>query len=146
MENNNNNETGKLTSTPADEINEITKEFLTMLANDHVRFANKNLTTNDDPLHFLLRRLKEIKSILTHLELSWEKCIPIVHKGSILFHYAQEGKNARQKIINLSTELINTMSFLSLNSNLVHTLILYYDNQIKDLQTMIGETKESGSE
>lgn len=146
MENKNNKEIGESTPIHTQEVNETTKEFLIMLANDYIKFSNKNLTINDDPLHFLLRRLKEIKLILTHLELSWEKCIPIVHKGSILFHNAQEGKNAKQKMANLSTELINTMSFLAVNTPLIHTLILYYDNQINKLKTLIGETKESDSE
>lgn len=120
-------------------ISEITKDFLEKYGAYYLDYSKTILDKEDDIPHFLLRRLEEMKSILIHLNLAWKDTTPMVHQGFMLYAEGHTGKNERKKLINYSTNLINSMTFFAQNTKVIHNLLLFYDNQIKDLKAMIGE-------
>ena len=69
--------------------------------------------TQKEKLEFLLRSSEKMKEELTNLEISWDKCIPMLHEGVLLCHACVEGKAARDKMKKVSSALVNSMVFLA---------------------------------
>lgn len=96
-----------------------------------------------DHRQYLLNQSKRVKTLLTKLELPWDKYIPILHYGFVLYLQRVEGPNNRSKAAKLTTDLMSCVAYLSQSGQLIHNIAGFYDQQITDLEKLIEETKKN---
>lgn len=147
MEQDNNSIKADSSSNPSErEISESTKEFLTRHWEYYLDFTKTALQEGDDAPHYLLRRLEEMKSTLTYLQFPWEKAIPIIHQGTCLCYEVRMGPNERRRLMIQSTQFLEMAIFMAQNKKTIHRLLLYLENQIKDLKALIGEPENQSEQ
>ena len=96
-------------STTAQEL----EKYLLWQADELAEIFKIEPETHKEKLEFLLRISEKMKEELTNLEISWDKCIPMLHEGVLLCHARAEGKAARDKMKKVSSALVNSMVFLT---------------------------------
>ena len=96
-----------------------------------------------DHRQYLLNQSKRVKTLLTKLELPWNKYIPILHYGFVLYLQRVEGPNNRSKAAKLTTDLMSCVAYLSQSGQLIHNMAGFYDQQITDLERLMEEAKKN---
>lgn len=96
-----------------------------------------------DHRQYLLNQSKRVKTLLTKLELPWDKYIPILHYGFVLYLQRVEGPNNRSKAAKLTTDLMSCVAYLSQSGQLIHNMAGFYDQQITDLEQVMEEAKKN---
>lgn len=130
------------TTTSQREIAGPIKDFLTQHSAYYLNFSKITLDEGDDSLHFLLRRLEEMKMLISNLQLPWEKAILFIHQGACFHYEKQLMLGEKKKILGLSSQLISMAVVMMQNKKMIHRLGLYFENQINDLKALI-ELSES---
>ncbi len=105
-------------------------------------FQKKNI---EDHRQYLLNQSKGMKTLLTKLEMPWDRYIPILHYSFVLYIQRVDGQDARVKAARLTTDLISCVTYLNQSGRLINNMAKYYDQQICDLEKMMAE-KEQGKE
>lgn len=96
-----------------------------------------------DHRQYLLNQSKRVKTLLTRLELPWDRYIPILHYGFVLYLQRVEGPNNRSKAAKLTTDLMSCVAYLSQSGQLIHNMAGFYDQQITDLEKLMEEAKKN---
>lgn len=99
--------------------------------------------STQDYRQYLLNQSKCMKTLLTRLELPWDRYIPILHYGFVLYLQRVEGADCRKKTAKLTTDLISCVAYLSQSGRLINNMAGFYDQQITDLEKLIEETKKN---
>ena len=92
-----------------------------------------------DQLQGLRNHLQKIKTLITKLELPWEKYIPIMYKALVPYHQKIKEKDAQIDTLGLATELMTCITFLSQNGKLISHTAIFFDNQIAELDRKLEE-------
>ena len=103
-------------------------------------FSKRNV---EDYRQYLLNQSKCMKTLLTRLELPWDRYIPILHYGFVLYLQRVEGSDCRCKAAKLTTDLISCVAYLSQSGRLINKMAGFYNQQITDLEKLIEETKKN---
>ena len=96
-----------------------------------------------DHRQYLLNQSKCMKTLLTKLELPWDKYIPILHYGFVLYLQRVESSDSRTKAAKLTTDLMSCVAFLSQSGRLINNMAGFYNQQITDLEKLIEEAKSN---
>lgn len=102
-------------------------------------FNKKNI---EDHRQYLLNQSKCMKTLLTKLELPWDRYIPILHYSFVLCIQRTEGQEGRTKAAKLSTDLMSCVAYLSQSGRLINNMADYYGQQIHDLEKLMEEAKK----
>lgn len=99
---------------------------------------------SDKPdLESLQRMLENMNHLLLSLELPWERFIPILYR-SFRPLYASSGENTNnRKAYQLSAQLMDSVVYLSQNTNLIHHIHLFCNMQIAALEKLRNEKVET---
>lgn len=100
-----------------------------------------NEKTNEHDLVYLRRQLKYIKNLTTILELPWDNLISILFRFFSAYMQHPDKNMNHQKVHQQTALLMDSMSFLSKNPQMIHALSLYFDQKIKDLDKLLEEKK-----
>ena len=84
-----------------------------------------------------------MKTLLTKLELPWDRYIPILHYGFVLYLQRVESSDSRTKAAKLTTDLMSCVAFLSQSGRLINNMAGFYNQQITDLEKLIEEVKSN---
>ena len=95
---------------------------------------------SDKPdLESLQRMLENMNHLLLSLELPWERFIPILYRSYM--RRPDENTNNR-KAYQLSAQLMDSVVYLSQNTNLIHHIHLFCNMQIAALEKLKNEKVE----
>lgn len=97
-----------------------------------------NTQQDENHLFYLRHQLQCIKTLLTKLELPWDKYIPLLFRSFTFYMQRQEGSNIRNRNYYLSNELMECITYLSQSGKLINSTAAYYDKQIKDVEKKIA--------
>lgn len=103
-------------------------------------FNKKNV---EDHRQYLLNQSKCMKTLLTKLELPWDKYIPILHYGFVLYLQRVENTDNRSKSAKLTMDLMSCVAYLSQSGRLINNMAGFYNQQIIDLEKLIEEAKSN---
>lgn len=103
-------------------------------------FNKKNV---QDHRQYLLNQSKCMKTLLTKLELPWDRYIPILHYGFVLYLQRVEGTDCRKNTAKLTTDLISCVAYLSQSGRLINNMAGFYNQQITDLEKLMEEAKKN---
>lgn len=87
---------------------------------------------------FLLKNSQNMKTLLTRLELPWDKYIPILHYCFMLYIQGLEGRESRKQAARLSMDLMACMACLARSGRLINRMADFYNQQIADLEKLIA--------
>ena len=96
----------------------------------------------DNELLYLHGRLKYMKLLSARLELPWEKYIPILYGGFMQYLQHVNESTRRTRVINLTTELMDFVAFMSQSKNQIHNITVYLNQQVMDLEKLIKDLEE----
>ena len=103
-------------------------------------FNKKNV---EDHRQYLLNQSKCMKTLLTKLELPWDRYIPILHYGFVLYLQRVENTDNRNKSAKLTMDLMSCVAFLSQSGRLINNMAGFYNQQIIDLEKLMEEAKKN---
>lgn len=103
-------------------------------------FKKKNI---EDHRQYLLNQSQGMKTLLTRLEMPWDKYIPILHYSFVLYIQRIDGQEARTKAARLTTNLMSCVTYLNQSGRLINNMAKYYDQQICDLEKLMAEKEET---
>ena len=96
-----------------------------------------------DHRQYLLNQSKCMKTLLTKLELPWDKYIPILHYGFVLYLQRVENTDNRSKAAKLTMDLMSCVAYLSQSGRLINNMAGFYNQQIIDLEKLMEEAKKN---
>lgn len=96
-----------------------------------------------DHRQYLLNQSKCMKKLLTKLELPWDRYIPILHYGFVLYLQRVESPDSRTKAAKLTTDLMSCVAYLSQSGRLINNMAGFYNQQITDLEQLMEEAKKN---
>lgn len=96
-----------------------------------------------DHRQYLLNQSKCMKTLLTKLELPWDRYIPILHYGFVLYLQRTESPDSRMKAAKLTTDLMSCVAYLSQSGRLINNMAGFYNQQITDLEKLIEEARKN---
>lgn len=99
--------------------------------------------STQDYRQYLLNQSQCMKTLLTRLELPWDRYIPILHYGFVLYLQRVEGADCRKKTAKLTTDLMSCVAYLSQSGRLINNMAGFYNQQITDLEKLIEEAKKN---
>lgn len=105
----------------------------------------QKMSPGDDLPHYLLRQLEKSKTLLASLELPWERYIPVLYRAFSLYFIHAEDASARQKALNLTSDLMSVVVLLSQSGRLINHLCAYYHAEAENLRKWIDENAERKS-
>ena len=131
------------------------QQAVTQIQNEEVRILNDeyfkeqseriqeefNKKNVEDHRQYLLNQSKCMKTLLTKLELPWDRYIPILHYGFVLYLQRVESSDSRTKAAKLTTDLMSCVAFLSQSGRLINNMAGFYNQQIIDLEKLMEEAK-----
>ena len=99
---------------------------------------------SDKPdLEHLQRRLERMNHLLLSLELPWERFIPILYRSFALYMRRPDENANNRKAYQLSAQLMDSVVYLSQNTNLIHHIHLFCNMQIAALEKLQNEKVET---
>ena len=102
-------------------------------------FANKS---DEEDLDYLLHQLRCMKSLIVHLELPWDRLIPVFFR-CFAYYMRQPNVENTRKTYQLATRLMDCIVFMSQNGRMINTLVEFLNHQIDDLDKLLAEKSES---
>ena len=102
-------------------------------------FSKRNV---EDHRQYLLNQSKCMKTLLTRLELPWDRYIPILHYGFVLYLQRVGGADCRTKVAKLTTDLMSCVAYLSQSGRLINKMAGFYNQQITDLEKLMTEAEK----
>lgn len=99
--------------------------------------------STQDYRQYLLNQSQCMKTLLTRLELPWDRYIPILHYGFVLYLQRVEGADCRKKTAKLTTDLMSCVAYLSQSGRLINNMAGFYNQQITDLEKLMEEAKKN---
>lgn len=98
---------------------------------------------SDKPdLESLQRMLENMNHLLLSLELPWERFIPILYRSFALYMRRPDENTNNRKAYQLSAQLMDSVVYLSQNTNLIHHIHLFCNMQIAALEKLKNEKVE----
>lgn len=98
---------------------------------------------SDKPdLEYLQRMLENMNHLLLSLELPWERFIPILYRSFALYMRRPDENANNRKAYQLSAQLMDSVVYLSQNTNLIHHIHLFCNMQIAALEKLKNEKVE----
>ena len=98
---------------------------------------------SDKPdLESLQRMLENMNHLLLSLELPWERFIPILYRSIALYMRRPDENTNNRKAYQLSAQLMDSVVYLSQNTNLIHHIHLFCNMQIAALEKLKNEKVE----
>ena len=98
---------------------------------------------SDKPdLESLQRMLENMNHLLLSLELPWERFIPILYRSFALYMRRPDENTNNRKAYQLSAQLMDSVVYLSRNTNLSHHIHLFCNMQIAALEKLKNEKVE----
>lgn len=95
---------------------------------------------SDKPdLEHLQRMLENMNHLLLSLELPWERFIPILYRSFALYMRRPDENTNNRKAYQLSAQLMDSVVYLSQNTNLIHHIHLFCNMQIAALEKLQNE-------
>ncbi|MCS3195399.1 hypothetical protein [Bacteroides thetaiotaomicron] len=99
---------------------------------------------SDKPdLEYLQRMLESMNHLLLSLELPWERFIPILYRSFALYMRRPDENTNNRKAYQLSAQLMDSVVYLSQNTNLIHHIHLFCNMQIAALEKLRNEKVET---
>lgn len=99
---------------------------------------------SDKPdLEHLQRMLENMNHLLLSLELPWERFIPILYRSFALYMRRPDENANNRKAYQLSAQLMDSVVYLSQNTNLIHHIHLFCNMQIAALEKLQNEKVET---
>ena len=111
--------------------------FLKVFAHHLMSRIPKTVVFGESDYHYLHRQLKYMKDLQTHLELPWQKFIPVLYEATSFYVSQNENKKQSAKVIRLTTELMKCILFLSDSGPLIAQTADFYDTQIKEIERIM---------
>lgn len=87
----------------------------------------------------LLDRFEKSKFLLSHLELPWDRYIPILHRAFCLYFINTPETKLRQQALYLSSELMSAIVLLSQHGPLINHLAFYFHKEAERLKKWMEE-------
>lgn len=103
-------------------------------------FSKRNV---QDHRQYLLNQSKCMKTLLTKLELPWDRYIPILHYGFVLYLQRVESPDSKGKAAKLTTDLMSCVAYLSQSGRLINNMAGFYNQQITDLEKLMEKAKKN---
>ena len=133
------------------------QQVVTQIQNEEIRVLNDeyfkeqseriqeefNKRNVQDHRQYLLNQSKCMKTLLTKLELSWDRYIPILHYGFVLYLQRVENTDNRSKSAKLTMDLMSCVAYLSQSGRLINNMAGFYNQQIIDLEKLIEEAQSN---
>lgn len=95
--------------------------------------------TDKPDLEYLQRMLENMNHLLLSLELPWERFIPILYRSFALYMRRPDENANNRKAYQLSAQLMDSVVYLSQNTNLIHHIHLFCNMQIAALEKLQNE-------
>lgn len=130
-------------------VNQFQNEATRVLNDEYFKEQSERIQeefskkSTQDYRQYLLNQSKCMKTLLTRLELPWERYIPILHYGFVLYLQRVEGADCRKKTAKLTTDLMSCVAYLSQSGRLINNMAGFYNQQITDLEKLIEEAKKN---
>lgn len=102
-------------------------------------FNNKS---DEQNLDYLRHQLKCMKALTTHLELPWDRLIPILFRCFSSYMQHPELNVNRKKTGQLTAQLIDCMTYMSQNGRMINVMVAYFNQQIEDLDKLLAEENQ----
>lgn len=103
------------------------------------RFREAFNSKNDEQdLYYLRHQLEGMKRMATQLELPWERYIPILFRSFANYMRHPDANASNSKTYQLTALLMECVTFLSQNKPMINALATIFDQQIKDLDKLMG--------
>lgn len=99
--------------------------------------------TDKPDLEYLQRMLENMNHLLLSLELPWERFIPILYRSFALYMRRPDENANNRKAYQLSAQLMDSVVYLSQNTNLIHHIHLFCNMQIAALEKLQNEKVET---
>lgn len=94
-------------------------------------------------LESLQHTLETLRRLMLSLELSWERFIPILYRSFALYMLHPDPNINNRKVYQLSAQLIDSVVFLSKNTNFINYVHLFCNMQIAGLKKLQSEKREA---
>lgn len=130
-------------------VDQLQNEVTRVLNDEYFREQSERIQeefskkSTQDYRQYLLNQSKCMKTLLTRLELPWDRYLPILHYGFVLYLQRVEGTDCRKKTAKLTTDLISCVAYLSQSGRLINNMAGFYNQQITDLEKLIEEVKKN---
>lgn len=95
-------------------------------------------TSNEDDLNYLLHQLQSLKSLVAHMELPWDRLIPVLFR-CFAYYMRQPNVENTRKTYQLGIQLMDCVTFMSQNGRVINTLVEFFNHQIDDLDKLLAE-------
>lgn len=102
----------------------------------HQVFNNSKDEVN---LEYLRGQLQSMKSLMTHLELPWDRIIPIIFRCFAYYMRQPSDLISGRKTFQYTSMLIDLSTYMSQNGYFVNCMVAFFDRQINDLDKLIAE-------
>ena len=130
-------------------VDQVQNEEIRVLNDEYFKEQSERIQeefskrSTQDHRQYLLNQSKCMKTLLTRLELPWDRYIPILHYGFVLYLQRAEGADYKKKTAKLTTDLMSCVAFLSQSGRLINNMAGFYNQQITDLEKLIEEAKSN---
>lgn len=98
--------------------------------------ANKS---NEEDLSYLLHQLHGMKRLIAHLQLPWDRLIPVLFRSFAYYMRKSNETISSRKTYQLTAQLMDSVTFMSQNGKMINTLMEFFNHQIDDLEKMQAE-------
>lgn len=121
---------------------EVTTEIFFREEACRIREAFDN-DSDEENLDYLRHQLGCMKSLMTHLELPWDRLIPILFRSFANYIRLKNEPVNNRKTFLLTAQLMDCITYMSQNGRMVNTLAVFFNNQIDELDRLLAKKTET---